>query len=154
YDVVSMFHHLEHTQDPREELRAALRALRPGGHLLIEVPDPHCAFGTLLGKWWPWYAQPRHLHLMPQANLVAELESQHCAIIATDHRSPHIPYDLTGALSLALTRALPSHRTPLLRAAAPFLAATRALDHTLAPLLRRTRFANTYRIIARRGTAA
>ncbi|ELP66730.1 class I SAM-dependent methyltransferase [Streptomyces turgidiscabies] len=150
YDVVSMFHHLEHTPDPREELRAALSALRPGGHLLIEVPDPHCAFGTLLGKWWPWYAQPRHLHLMPLANLVAELESQHCTIIATDRREPHIPYDLTGALSLALTRVLPARRTLLLRAATPFLALTTALDYTLAPVLRRTRFANTYRIIARR----
>jgi len=88
YDVVSMFHHLEHTPDPREELRAALRALRPGGHLLIEVPDPHGAFGTLLGRWWPWYAQPRHLHLMPLANLVTELESQRCTIIAADHREP------------------------------------------------------------------
>ncbi len=148
YDVVSMFHHLEHTPDPREELRAALKVLRPGGHLLIDVPDPHCAFATLLGKWWPWHAQPRHLHLMPLTNLVAELESQHCTIVTTDRRTPHIPYDLTGALSLALTRALPA---PLLRAATPLLAAATALDHTLAPLLRRTRFANTYRIIARRG---
>ncbi|MDX3751510.1 class I SAM-dependent methyltransferase [Streptomyces sp. AK08-02] len=154
YDVVSMFHHLEHTPDPREELRAALTALRPGGHLLIEVPDPHCAFGTLLGRWWPWYAQPGHLHLMPLANLVAELESQHCAIVATDRRQPHIPYDLTGALTVALTRALPARRTPLLRAATPFLALTTALDHALAPFLRRTRFANTYRIIARRGATA
>ncbi|MFF3374499.1 class I SAM-dependent methyltransferase [Streptomyces sp. NPDC002680] len=88
YDVVSMFHHLEHTPDPREELRAALRVLRPGGHLLIEVPDPHCAVGTLLGRWWPWYAQPRHLHLMPPANLVTELESQRCTIITTDRREP------------------------------------------------------------------
>lgn len=88
YDVVSMFHHLEHTPDPREELRAALRVLRPGGHLLIEVPDPHGAFGTLLGRWWPWYAQPRHLHLMPPANLVTELESHHCTIITTTRREP------------------------------------------------------------------
>ena len=40
YDVVSMFHYLEHSSEPPAELAAARTALRPGGHLLIEVPDP------------------------------------------------------------------------------------------------------------------
>jgi hypothetical protein len=38
----------------------------------------------------------------------------------------------------------------LLRAAAPAVAAARGADHLLAPAVRRTRFANAYRIIARR----
>jgi len=166
YDVVSMFHHLEHTPDPREELRAAMSVLRPGGHLLVEVPDPDCAFGTLLGKWWVSYDQPRHLHLMPLANLLAELETQGCTIVSTNRREPHIPYDITAAVSLALSRVLPAAdapwratpptelqrrlRTTLTRAGTPLLASTTALDHALAPLLRRTRFSNAYRIIARR----
>ncbi|MFF4352241.1 class I SAM-dependent methyltransferase [Streptomyces sp. NPDC001530] len=166
YDVVSMFHHLEHTPDPREELRAALVVLRPGGHLLVEVPDPDCAFGALLGKWWVSYGQPRHLHLMPLPNLLGELESLGCEIVATDRREPHIPYDLAGALALALGRVLPDLDAPwrpapptplqrtlhaaLTRASSPLLASTSALDHALAPFLRRTRFSNAYRIIARR----
>jgi len=166
YDVVSMFHHLEHTPDPREELRAALVALRPGGHLLVEVPDPDCAFGALLGKWWVSYGQPRHLHLMPLPNLLGELESLGCEVVATDRREPHIPYDLAGALALALGRVLPDLDAPwrpappsplqralhtaLTRASTPLLASTSALDHALAPLFRRTRFSNAYRIIARR----
>ena len=166
YDVVSMFHHLEHTPDPREELRAALAVLRPGGHLLVEVPDPDCAFGALLGKWWVSYRQPRHLHLMPLPNLLGELESLGCEVVVTDRRTAHIPYDLAGAVALGLGRILPAAdepwqplpptllqrrlRTALLRASAPVLASAAALDHGLAPLLRRTRFSNTYRIIARR----
>ncbi|GAA5702349.1 methyltransferase [Streptomyces avermitilis] len=166
YDVVSMFHHLEHTPDPREELRAALAVLRPGGHLLIEGPDPACAFGRLLGKWWMPYGQPRRLHLMPLSNLLAELEARGCVIVRTDRREPHTPYDITGAVSLALARLLPAAdapwratppselrrrlRTALLRVTTPLVVSAAALDHALAPLLSRTRFSNTYRIIARR----
>ncbi|GAA3796769.1 class I SAM-dependent methyltransferase [Streptomyces chiangmaiensis] len=165
YDVVSMFHHLEHTPDPRAELRAALTVLRPGGHLFIEVPDPDCTFGTLLGKWWVSYGQPRHLHLMPLRNLLAELESLGCVIVTTDRREPHTPYDIGGAVALALARALPAPDAPwraapptafrrrlrsaLVGAAAPLVVTATALDHTLAPLVRRTRFSNAYRIIAR-----
>ncbi|MFF4523708.1 class I SAM-dependent methyltransferase [Streptomyces bluensis] len=148
YDVVSMVHHLEHSPDPRAELRAALDVLRPGGHLLVEVPDPACAFGTLLGTWWVAYDQPRHLHLMPRRNLVRELQAQGCEVVATDRRAPHIPYDLTGALCLVLARL--RARTALTRACAPLLASAAALDIGLAPLLSRTRFSNAYRIIARR----
>lgn len=152
YDVVSMFHHLEHTPDPRAELRAALAVLRPGGHLLVEVPDPDCVFGLLLGKRWVAYDQPRHLHLMPLPNLVRELESHGCTVVATDRRAPHVPYDLTGALWLTLARR--RARTPLIRACLPLLASAAVLDLGLAPLLRRTRFSNAYRIIARREASA
>ena len=166
YDVVSMFHHLEHSTEPREELRAALAVLRPGGHLLVEVPDPDCAFGALLGKWWVPYCQPRHLHLMPVRNLLDALEQLGCSVVSTDRREPHLPYDLTGALTLAIGSRLPGGdepwrpapptdlqrtlRTALTRAAVPLLVSASVLDHTLAPLLRRTRFSNAYRIIARK----
>ncbi|WP_316782421.1 class I SAM-dependent methyltransferase [Streptomyces sasae] len=148
YDVVSMIHHLEHTPDPRAELRAALTALRPGGHLLIEAPDPRSTFARLLGKWWLHHGQPRHLHLMPPANLRAELESQGCEILKADRKTPHIPYDISAALFLALGRLVPRRWLP---AVAPFVSLTAAVDHALAPLLRRTRFSNTYRIIAKKG---
>ncbi|NGO43109.1 class I SAM-dependent methyltransferase [Streptomyces ureilyticus] len=139
YDVVSMLHHLEHSPDPREELRAALATLRPGGHLLVEVPDPGCWFGTLLGKWWLSYGQPRHLHLVPLSNLLDELDGLGCTVVCVDRCAPHVPYDLTGAVALRLAGRF-----------APVLAAPFALDHALAPLLRRTRFSNAYRVIARR----
>ncbi|WP_200304417.1 class I SAM-dependent methyltransferase [Streptomyces adelaidensis] len=94
YDVVSMFHHLEHTADPREELRAARAALRPGGHLLVEVPDPARPFGTLpVGGRWPWKQseRPRPLHLMPLRNLLAELESLGYEVLTTRACAPLPP---------------------------------------------------------------
>ncbi|MFJ3819845.1 class I SAM-dependent methyltransferase [Streptomyces nodosus] len=165
YDVVSMFQHLEHTPDPRAELRAALTVLRPGGHLLVEVPDPGCAFAALPGLWGAGYGRPGPLHLMPLVNLLAEVEALGCVIVTTDRREPHRPYDLSGTLALALDRALPAPDAPgpvfrgLLRsaltgAATPLVATAAVLDHTLAPLLRRTRFSNAYRVIARKAVSA
>ncbi|AWW39957.1 MULTISPECIES: class I SAM-dependent methyltransferase [Streptomyces] len=169
YDVVSMLHHLEHTPDPREELRAALAALRPGGRLLVETADPTCAFAALLGGWWARHGQPRHLHLLPLSNVRAELESQGCAVDTADRHGAHVPHDLSAATSLALGRILPDPdapgrrtapgalrrgaRTVLTGAAAPVRLTATALDHALAPLLCRAGFSNTYRIIARKGAA-
>ncbi|MGW0713013.1 class I SAM-dependent methyltransferase [Streptomyces sp. NPDC002643] len=90
YDVISMFHHLEHTADPRVELRAAHTVLRPGGHLLLEVPDPAGPFGTLpVGGRRPWrpYDRPCPLHLMPLRNLLAELERAGYEILTTRSRA-------------------------------------------------------------------
>ncbi|GGL85694.1 methyltransferase type 12 [Streptomyces fumigatiscleroticus] len=165
YDVVSMFHHLELAPDPRAELCAALDVLRPGGHLVVESADPCCLSAALLGKWWLPHDPPRRLHLLPPRNLCAELTARGCTVVGTDHRV-HVPHDLAGALSLAVSHVLPAPdtpwralppgplrralRTPLLRAGLPLVAAAGLADHLLTPLLRRTPFANTYRVIARK----
>ncbi|MGA5185591.1 class I SAM-dependent methyltransferase [Streptomyces griseoincarnatus] len=166
YDVVSLLHHLERTTDPRAELHAALDALRPGGHLLIETLDPHCAYAALFGRWWLPYDQPRRLHLLPRRNLREELGARGCEIVAVGHRAAHVPHDLAGLAALALSHALPAPDTPwraippspaeqrlrtaLLHAGTPLVVAAAAVDLALSPLARHTPLANSYRLIARK----
>ncbi|MGA4842442.1 class I SAM-dependent methyltransferase [Streptomyces sp. G45] len=166
YDVVSLFHQLERAADPRAELRAAHRALRPGGHLVIEAYDPASRAARLLGRWWTAHGQPRHPHLLPLANLRDALTGLGLTVVAADRRAAHVPADLTAAAALLVGRLAPApdvpwrakapgpHRRRLRRAcwwaAVPLLAAAAAADHLLAPLLTRTGFANTYRVIAHR----
>jgi SAM-dependent methyltransferase len=74
YDVVSMHHYLEHTTDIRAELAAAAAVLRPGGHLVVEMPDPQFPLRRVLRGAWQGYLQPQHLHMPPIDNLAAAIE--------------------------------------------------------------------------------
>ncbi|MHC0433415.1 class I SAM-dependent methyltransferase [Streptomyces sp. O3] len=167
YDVVSMFHYLEHTLEQRAELAAAHTALRPGGHLLIEVPNPESPLGRLLGgRWMPWF-QPQHLHFMPIGNLCRELERIGFTVVTAQRRGDqHIPVDLACAAWFWVSRAMPKEDAPWLgrrpgKAAVavrwavaltslPLVLLAYALDLLLAPLIRRTPLSNAYRVIARR----
>ncbi|MFH0520201.1 class I SAM-dependent methyltransferase [Streptomyces sp. M41] len=146
YDVVSMFRHLEHTPDPRAELRAALTVLRPGGHLVVELPNPHGAFALLLGAWWTPHSRPGHLHLLPPQTLCDELRAQGCTIVSVD-RTPHTPYDFAVTTSRLLSALLSPYLAVL---GTPLIAAAWLLDLLLAPALRLTPLANAYRVIARK----
>jgi ubiquinone/menaquinone biosynthesis C-methylase UbiE len=66
FDIVSLFHYLEHTQDPAAEILAAARLLTPGGRVILEIPNPRCRLGGWLGRWWfPWF-QPQHQFLLDE----------------------------------------------------------------------------------------
>ncbi|WP_181809478.1 class I SAM-dependent methyltransferase [Streptomyces shenzhenensis] len=167
YDVVSMFHYLEHSTDPDRELRAAHEAVRPGGHLLIEVPDPESRYARLLGRWWLPWLQPQHLHFIPVANLRERLTGLGFTVVAEEHAEAHDPVDLLAAVWLALDHTAPHEDAPwlphppgalqkalraaLLLAGIPALIAGTLLDRfAVRPLSQRLRLANAYRIVARR----
>jgi len=166
YDVVSMFHYLEHTPDPHLELQAARTVLRPGGHLLIDVPDPESRWSKLLGKrWMPWF-QPQHLHLIPVHNLRRRLEELGFTIVLEQHAEANIPIDLLMAALMTVRTAERSDALPWLphspgrpsrlarlgvtTAALPLLCAAGIADRLIEPLSPRIGLVNAYRILARK----
>jgi SAM-dependent methyltransferase len=167
YDVVSMFHYLEHSLDPGPELEAARLALRSGGHLLIEVPDPQSRYARLLGRWWLPWLQPQHLHFMPVHNLRRRLADLGFTVLAEQHAEPHDPIDLLAATWLALDLLAPRADAPWLpkrpgafrRAARVGIVIAGIPALLLAALLDRVVFnapshrlglSNAYRLVARR----
>lgn len=62
FDVVSAFHVLEHIADSRAFLRLLSRWARPGGHVVVEVPNFAAYQRRALGPRWP--------HLRPREHLV------------------------------------------------------------------------------------
>ncbi|MGH3910777.1 MAG: class I SAM-dependent methyltransferase [Pseudonocardiaceae bacterium] len=167
YDVVSMFHYLEHSREPQQELEAARTALRAGGHLLIEVPDPESTWGRWLGKWWLPWLQPQHLNFVPAGNLRRRLEQLGFTVVLEQHAQAHDPADLVWAMLTRLNdlttsgedlpwrqtkprRSQPLVRTATFAAGVPALLAARAADRLLAPLAPRLRCTNAYRMLARK----
>lgn len=72
---LSMFHVLEHVQDPRALLQTCFRGLQPGGKLLLRVPNIGSLQSRVFGRHWKPLDLPRHLtHFNPKA-LKALLES-------------------------------------------------------------------------------
>jgi len=70
-----MFHVLEHLYDPRTYLQASHELLRPGGRLIIQVPNAACWQFRLLGASWNGVDVPRHLYDFRPQDLDRMLES-------------------------------------------------------------------------------
>jgi SAM-dependent methyltransferase len=67
FDLVILWHVLEHVQSPRDMVREVARILKPGGTLLVAVPN----FGSWEAQWsrdrWFHLDVPRHLtHFTPK----------------------------------------------------------------------------------------
>lgn len=60
--VLSMFHVLEHLYEPHEYLAVAHRLLKPGGRLVIQVPNAASWQFLIFGENWNGVDVPRHLH--------------------------------------------------------------------------------------------
>jgi 2-polyprenyl-3-methyl-5-hydroxy-6-metoxy-1,4-benzoquinol methylase len=52
FDVITMFDYLEHTTTPGADLDAAIRHLRPGGIMMIRVPNVNGWQARLMGVKW------------------------------------------------------------------------------------------------------
>ncbi len=75
FDLVTMWHFLEHDYDPLRSLRHAHAALKPGGRLVVEVPRLDSFSFRLFGDRWPGLQAPQHTALYDRAHLVRLMEA-------------------------------------------------------------------------------
>jgi len=73
FDVVTMWHVLEHLHDPKRALRRVRRALRHDGVLIVAVPVLDSVDARLFGRYWSGYDVPRHLSTFSMATLSSML---------------------------------------------------------------------------------
>jgi len=66
FDLVILWHVLEHLPEPRATLAEVRRVLRPGGVAVIGVPNAASLQARLFGRYWAAYDVPWHLtHFTP-----------------------------------------------------------------------------------------
>jgi 2-polyprenyl-3-methyl-5-hydroxy-6-metoxy-1,4-benzoquinol methylase len=69
FDVVTMWHVLEHSFDPAAALRLIHRVLKPGGVLMLEVPNFAALSASLFRRCWYPMDVPRHLYQFTPATI-------------------------------------------------------------------------------------
>jgi SAM-dependent methyltransferase len=74
FDVVTFWHVLEHVHDPLGHLQETYRILKPGGLLIVEVPNISSWQARLFGARWRALDTPRHLYHFSPDSLKAMLQ--------------------------------------------------------------------------------
>ena len=63
FDVVVLFHVIEHVPDPIGFLELCRRITRPNGRLILKTPNVASLVARLTGAGWHWLCPPAHLWL-------------------------------------------------------------------------------------------
>lgn len=85
YDVITLWHVLEHVSDPSETLHRLKQLLSPTGVLLIAVPDLSSWDAQHYGPFWAALDVPRHLSHFRPLDLHLLAQNQELQLAAT-HR--------------------------------------------------------------------
>jgi SAM-dependent methyltransferase len=87
FGAITMFHVLEHLADPAAYVRAAYRLLKPGGRLVVQVPNIDSLQSRLFGSRWSGFELPRHLVGFGVGTLRRLLEQEHFEVLRTKYFS-------------------------------------------------------------------
>jgi len=100
FDVITMFHSLEHMISPLATLKEVYRILRPGGTLLVEVPDFGSIYSKIFKEKWFHLDVPRHLFHFTAHTLEKSLLTAGFSVFKQTRYA--IMYDSFGALQSLL----------------------------------------------------
>lgn len=102
FDVVTMWHVLEHVPDPRAALERAASLLRPGGTLIVSVPNNDSVQARLGGDGWLHLDVPRHLWHFTPSSLSRLVSRSGLRVVRIGHFYPEM--EAIGVVQTALNR--------------------------------------------------
>jgi len=144
WDVIALWHSLEHLHDPGDVLAAAAVALRSGGCVIVATPNPDSLQFRVLRSRWTHLDAPRHVHLIPPRALrdhAAGCGLTRCTLLFADEGTRN--WNAFGWRH-SLGNAVPS----VVGAPATFVG--KVIGRVLKPIERRGTRASTYTAILQR----
>jgi len=81
FNVITMWHVLEHVPDINERMNELKRLLSPGGTIFIAVPNINSPDAKKYGKFWAGLDVPRHLHHFSPKSFSALAQSHHLKLV-------------------------------------------------------------------------
>jgi 2-polyprenyl-3-methyl-5-hydroxy-6-metoxy-1,4-benzoquinol methylase len=81
FAAITMFHVLEHLYDPSSYIQTAWRLLKPGGRLVVQVPNASSWQFLLLGEHWNGLDVPRHLINFRSADIQTLIENSNFKVL-------------------------------------------------------------------------
>ena len=84
FDVVTCIDVIEHTYDPNEMFENVYNVLKPGGIIVIQVPNIQSVHGYFKSKW-ELLCPPGHLHYFKPKTMKVILEKHKFKIVSTEN---------------------------------------------------------------------
>jgi 2-polyprenyl-3-methyl-5-hydroxy-6-metoxy-1,4-benzoquinol methylase len=108
FDVITMWHSLEHLRSPWLVVEQAARHLATGGILVLAIPNIQSYQFSILKSWWKHLDAPRHLFFFPFEFLEKICEKNGLALLESTTNNP-----LSAALSYDTWYSLASSILPI-----------------------------------------
>ena len=74
FDGVCMWHVFEHLTEPKETLEIIRKILKPGGYLMLSLPNIDSLQSRIFRGNWLHLDPPKHLFFLKAGNLISEIE--------------------------------------------------------------------------------
>jgi len=102
FDLAAAWMVIEHVPEPRQTLSQLRRVLRPGGRLLLSVPNARCWQRRLFGRYWYGWDVPRHLQHFGPAGISRLLKDTGFTRVQVIHQRTLL--SMMGSIGLWLRR--------------------------------------------------
>jgi len=94
FDVITLWHYLEHDYNPSQTIETLYHCLKQGGKLIIEVPDYKSISAKIQKSYWQGWHSPRHISLLTKKSFALLFQKDKWEI------TKHLRYGTLDAFTL------------------------------------------------------